>query len=210
MHWQRQMAHALRFGPPATRDPSRVYAPVDLIARLLKISPSKVRQLLKEDPADIATAGGIERGPRRKISAHHLGFLLKEETLTAWAAKTLKERCLLFHRSFPEVHLSPSHLRRLYADHKIKRKVIVTKKVLRSHNKEKAESARLMMASQVGEALNSGKRIIFVDEVMFTTATNLTHAYSSRASNIVIPEKLASSPAIAMLGGILVEGGLEG
>jgi len=88
---------------------------------------------------------------------------------------------VLFHRTFPEVHLSPSHLRRLYCHHKIKRKVIVTKKVLRSQNEERAESKRLVMASEVREALNSGKKIIFVDEVMFTTATNLTHAYSSRA-----------------------------
>ncbi len=72
------MAHALRFGPPATRDPGRVYATVDLIAKILKISPSKVRQLLKEDPAGTTATYNSERGPRSKISAQHIGFLLNE------------------------------------------------------------------------------------------------------------------------------------
>ena len=40
---QQQFAHALRFGPPSTRVLGRVYADVNLIAKLLKISPSKVR-----------------------------------------------------------------------------------------------------------------------------------------------------------------------
>ena len=38
-----RLARALRFGPLSTRVLGRVYADVNLIAKLLKISPSKVR-----------------------------------------------------------------------------------------------------------------------------------------------------------------------
>ena len=52
-----------------------------------------------------------QEGPHRsKFAAHHIGYLLSEQTLQEWAAKTLKERCILFHRRFPEVSISKSYL----------------------------------------------------------------------------------------------------
>ena len=65
------------------------------------------------------------------------------------------------------------------------------------------------MQSEVREALNEGRRIFFVDETMFTTATVLTHAYSSRKKNIEIDQSLMNNKALAVVGGISVEGGME-
>ena len=65
------------------------------------------------------------------------------------------------------------------------------------------------MQSEVREALNESRRIFFVDETMSTTATVLTHAYSSRKKNIEIDQSLMNNEALAVVGGISVEGGME-
>ena len=66
-----------------------------------------------------------------------------------------------------------------------------------------------MMRSEVMEALQSNKKIIFVDEAMFTYSTNAMLAYAPLRQNICIDEKLSSAPAIAMVAGVSVEAGLE-
>jgi hypothetical protein len=43
---------------------------------------------------------------------------------------------------------------------------------------------------------------------MFTTATRLTQAYSSKNTNIVLDEMLMSNKALAVLAGVSAEGGL--
>ena len=55
-----------------------------------------------------------------------------------------------------------------------------------------------------------GKRIIFSDEAVFTTATLCNRAYSAKKHNVQIEEKLTSSPAEAVVAGVSVDGGLEG
>ena len=59
------------------------------------------------------------------------------------------------------------------------------------------------------EALASKKKIIFIDEAMFTYSTNAMLAYAPNRQNICVDEKLSSAPAIAMVAGVSVEGGLE-
>ncbi len=66
------------------------------------------------------------------------------------------------------------------------------------------------LKSQIQSALESGRRIIFIDESMFTTATRLTHAYSSKNTNVVLDESLMSNKALAVVAGVSVDGGLEG
>ena len=48
------------------------------------------------------------------------------------------------------------------------------------------------MKDQVRQAVSSGKRIIFSDEAVFTTATLPNRAYSAKKHNVHIEEKLAS------------------
>jgi hypothetical protein len=44
---------------------------------------------------------------------------------------------------------------------------------------------------------------------MFTTATVLTHAFSSRKKNIEIDQSLMNNEALAVVGGVSAEGGME-
>ena len=65
------------------------------------------------------------------------------------------------------------------------------------------------MFQQVRNAIGSGKRIIFTDEAMFTTATLPDRAYAAKGHNITLEEKLTSSPAVAVVAGVSAEYGLE-
>jgi hypothetical protein len=44
----------------------------------------------------------------------------------------------------------------------------------------------LMMKSELKKALEDGRKLIFVDEAMFTTASRMTHAYSNKRSNVIV------------------------
>jgi hypothetical protein len=57
--------------------------------------------------------------PRRRLKSRHLQFLLAEDNLKVWAHRPLSERCVLFHRQFPEVRISRVPLAKLYQRHGI-------------------------------------------------------------------------------------------
>ena len=59
-----------------------------------------------------------------------------------------------------------------------------------------------MLRSQIKQAQEEVRVVIFTDECMFTTATMLRLAYSGLKTNINIDDKLRQSDTIAMLGGV--------
>ena len=65
------------------------------------------------------------------------------------------------------------------------------------------------MKQKVKLSKTNGRRIIFSDEAVFTTATIPDKSYAMRGENIVIEEKLASSPALAIVAGVSEEMGME-
>ena len=66
------------------------------------------------------------------------------------------------------------------------------------------------MRSEVKDALERNYKLVFVDETMFTTSTVLTHAFSSKKNNIEISQDLMNNEALAVVGGVSADGGLEG
>ena len=60
----------------------------------------------------------------RVLDECHISFLTDPKTLEEWAGKIGRERCVLFHRRFPNKRLALTTLRRIYAKHKIKRKKV--------------------------------------------------------------------------------------
>jgi hypothetical protein len=65
------------------------------------------------------------------------------------------------------------------------------------------------MKAEVQQAKASGRRIIYADEAMFTTATLPSLGFSSKLQNVVLEDKLTSSPALAIVAGVSAERGLE-
>ena len=44
----------------------------------------------------------------------HIDFLTAESTLKSWVSRSIQERCLLFHRQFPDKFIKPWRLRFVY------------------------------------------------------------------------------------------------
>ena len=54
----------------------------------------------------------------------HINYLINPDTLELWIGRTLKERCVLFHRHFGNYRINPTLLRKIYQIHKIRNKKI--------------------------------------------------------------------------------------
>ena len=192
----------LRWGPEAHVDPMRPRLKITQISRLLKISREKVRRILKQ-----CEAGGPNKdmrtvGAPSKLEPRHVAFLTDIATLQAWGARSLAERVVLFHRHFGEIKITPSTLRRVYRRHNITRKALRYLKTLKYQPPEMRALEIIRMKQEVRDAIAHGKRIIYTDEAMFTTATMLDRSYAGRHQNVTIEDKLASSPALAVLAGV--------
>lgn len=144
------------------------------------------------------------------LSPEHVAYLTSPVILQKWACKTLAERVVLFHRRFGEARISVKTLYNLYKRSGIKRKALRFVKCMRYQEPEERRLLLEAMIDQVRKAVSLGKRVIFSDEAVFTTATLPDRAYSAKKHNVQIEEKLASSPAVAVVAGVSVEGGLEG
>jgi hypothetical protein len=59
-----------------------------------------------------------------KLKDEHKDFLLNETTLRQWSYLSLAQRCVLFHRQFPDIRISHSLLFRFYREHKVRYKKI--------------------------------------------------------------------------------------
>ncbi len=154
------------------------------IARILNMSIPSVIMALNNpaSPKDKLITKKLDR--RSKVRDHHVEFLISQETLNDQAEKTLAERCVLLHRKFPELKISPSYLSLIYKKNSIRRKVIILGKELRPWQRDKFSAMFQQMKSEIRDALSMKKKILFVDESMFTTAQRLTHAFSNKKSNI--------------------------
>ena len=117
-----EYVHLLRYGPTAARTPGTVYASVPQIAKVVRRSPTQVRTMLRLGVGARRLPGKGKPGRASKLTGQHIQFLVSQDTLARWAAKTLDERVVLFHRQFGEVMISRVTLLKIYARHKISRK----------------------------------------------------------------------------------------
>jgi transposase len=152
----------------------------------------------------------VKKGRQPLLSAQHLAYLVSPMVLQKWACKTLAERVVLFHRRFGEAKISTQTLLQAYKKSGIKRKALRFVKTMRYQEPEQRKLLIEAMIDSVKQATSQGKRIIFSDEAVFTTATLLDKAYAPKKHNVNIEEKLASSPAVAVVAGVSAEIGLEG
>ena len=66
----------------------------------------------------------IQRRKRSKLEKLHLDYLCNQRTLREWAHLSLIQRSVMFHRTFPEIKISPSLLWRTYKQCGVKFKFI--------------------------------------------------------------------------------------
>ncbi len=53
-------------------------------------------------------------------------------------------------------------------------------KTLPNYIAQRVPAKLIMMKSEIKAAMEEGRKLIFVDEAMFTSASRLTHAYSMK------------------------------
>ena len=75
----------------------------------------------------------------------------------------------------------------IYKVNLIKRKVIRLRKLPDGYDDEKFERLTIEMRRRFQDALDRKRKIIWLDEVLFTKSTNLTHEWSKRLTNIYLP-----------------------
>ncbi len=123
------------------------------IAKILNMSVSSVVLALNSYADSVNQLQERVYHPKSKLRDNHIQFLISQEILDLWADKTLAERCVLFHRKFPEIKISPSTLSLLYRRNGIRKKVIILGKELRPWQKDKFSALYLMMKSEIKEAI---------------------------------------------------------
>ena len=105
--------------------------------------------------------------------------------------------------------ISTFTLLRVYRQHGISRKGFRFVKTLSIKDPGGRVGAIRDLKKRVQQAREAGRRLIFTDEAVFTTATLASKGYAHKGENVTIEEKLTSSPALAVVAGVSEVGGLE-
>ena len=179
------------------------------IASALGITRDRVRALLKYSER-MSISPESERGHTRgKLTVQHVQYLTADATLNDWAHLSLKERAIMFHRQFPELHVSPTLIRRVYRQFKISFKSIRrTKPPIQIQGGYYGDCFQKMVAG-MDEARAKNMKLFYLDETVFSFATFPTRTWYSKHNNICISEKTYRFKTQAVVAAISHENGME-
>jgi hypothetical protein len=153
---------------------------------MVKLSPTQVSTMLKLGAGGRLQPSKRKPGPASKLTGQLIQYLVSQDTLQRWAAKTLDERVVLFHRQLGEVRISKATLLKIYGRHKISRKAFRYVKTLHIKNPHLRETEVAQLRAEVSEAIAQGRKIVFTDEVVFTTATFPNTGFAHQGDNVTI------------------------
>jgi len=115
----------------------------------------------------------------------------------------------MFHRAFPELKISASLLQRTYKKHGIKFKFIHRgKKIIDYSNQYYLNLFRDMYDALKVTRLRD-RKLVWVDEAVFSFNTFGTRAWSSKYSSIQVQDAQARIKTMAFIAAISEDGGLE-
>ena len=152
-----------------------------------------------------------ENAPERKtkLKQIHFDFILDQGTLDLQVGKSLEERAADFMRVFPSKRMSSSRLQRIYKEHKVRKKKVRITKILSRRQRLKLRKYIPVVQHEIAEFRNRGFRIIYLDEVMFTTRTMPTHEWSRKNTNVTISYDQFQQSAVAGIAAISAERGID-
>ena len=133
------------------------------------------------------------------ISQEQQEWLTSAATLSAHVGLSLKDRCKLFHRQFPERKMNETLLRKIYRLHGVKKKVIRWKKRLKANTLKKFEKLKEDLRKEVQLARDQGFEILYTDECMFTRKSLQPIEYSRRSCNVEVDLEMINEPAHALI-----------
>ena len=143
------------------------------------------------------------------LDEEHIAFLTAQETLISWAGRTLAERAKLFHRRFPNKWIKPRALLRLYGKHGIRKKRVRLAKDYKPHKAEEYEALRLEARDELQGMFDVGIKVVFIDEVVFTSKTCQMRDYSNRHLNVRIGQAKLDCPYLSVIASISTDGNVE-
>ena len=150
-------------------------------------------------------------GPRsrRKLQQHHIEYLCCQNTLREWAHLSLIQRARMFHRVFPELKVSATHLARTYSQQGIRFKFIQRGKKTIDYSNQYYLNLFRDMHTAVRRARLRDLKLVWVDEAVFTFNTFSTKAWAGRYSSIQVKDTELRLRTVALVAAISEDGGLE-
>ena len=171
-------------------------------------------QAARKDQYKVLTRKGIHalneaRWRRSQLTQEHLDFLVGPATLKSWSGLSLNERCVLFHRRFPEVKISRYYLRLAYQQAGIKKKAIRIKKQVSPQHQAKIHEEAAEALNGLEAARNEGERIVYLDELCTTKSTIQKSEWSARRHYPKTDVESYHSKTIATIATISEQKGVE-
>ena len=102
-------------------------------------------------------------------------------------SRTIEERTILFHRMFPGKHIKPWRLRAIYRANLIKLKLIRITKMPIYGSDGRYDNMQAEMSRRVQDAVDRGRKLIWLDETLFTKHTAFKQEWSRRRFNFHVP-----------------------
>ena len=213
---QKQVLY-LRYGSDyVTSQPKpRVLLSLATIARLLKITVSQaahldrlnfepqttVRRSLR--PPTMGTRPGEGYGTmvsEANVTHEELDYLFGDDQIREWAPLSLPERCVRFHRRFPDRLLKPWTLSLLMRKAGFKKKrVCVNKAAQRATQRmEEFDKKLVELATKVDAVQKAGEHLVFADESIFTSRDFQMKAWSAPGQNVRVEDRTGLQPALAV------------
>ena len=199
----------LRFGTCDIEQASRPILNFASISKIMKKPLSTIRDLIKLGMESKMKKQPIQRRKRSKLEKPHLDYLCNQRTLREWAHLSLIQRSVMFHRTFPEIKISPSLLWRTYKQCGVKFKFIHRGKKVIDYSNQYYYNLFRDMYDAVKVTRHRDVKLVWVDEAMFTFNTFSMRAWSGKHQSIEVNDADIRIKAMAFLGAISDDGGLE-
>ena len=213
----------LRYGSLVTDPDHPSFASFKLLGQLFKCSGALVRQLLfarfeklrrQNLPLIEKLRQSSSERPRqtfglRFLKQHEIEWLTSELTLRRQAGLSLDDRCKHFKKEFPRSSMNRVLLRRVYTEHKIKKKRFRWRKEPKGKSQLESKRDLATMKRMLTIARNDGRRILYLDECMFTRATLRAEEWCRLKANFNVDVDSLKEPTLALLSAISKERGLE-
>ena len=164
------------------------YCSYQKIGRIVNLSYNEVQYICRR-ALNLATKRSKPKDTSRQLEQLHKDFLTNPRTLELWAGRTLKERCILFHRRFPNKRIAVTSLRVFYLRNKLRRKKVRAEKKM--PQKTRAEFAHKCqdLLVDIEVAQKEGRRFVFLDELNFTKRSLQLREWAAKNSNLTVDQE---------------------
>ena len=140
----------------------------------------------------------------------NLDEYITQKILQNQAGLTLSERVITLNVNFPGLGLSTYKLYNYFRAWKIRFKVLAKKYCRRDDQIENYSRWFLKSQSQIYCSQNENRRVIFVDESTFTSATISTRAFAVKGQHCFHPYDQKDFRRVHLIAAVSAERGLEG